>query len=81
MRMNPNYEPLAAALELRLNIIADRDWATRDSVGHLEALKEISMKLDSFSAALPRPLPGDLAHFLERRSFDKALDWIKSRNV
>jgi hypothetical protein len=75
--MNPTYTALADALETRLALIADRAWVQRDAAGHLAALGEISMKLESLAAALPRPLPGDLAHYLERRSYDKALAWIR----
>lgn len=72
------YIALADALEKRLALIADRAWVERDAAGHLEALKDISLQLDSLSAALPRPLPGDLAHYLERRSYDKALAFIRA---
>ena len=74
-----SYAALADALEKRLALIADRAWVERDAAGHLEALKEISLQLDSLSAALPRPLPGELGHYLERRSYDKALAFIRER--
>ncbi len=76
--MHPIYAPLAEALETRLALIADRAWVQRDAAGHLAALQQISLTLDSLAAALPRPLPGDLAHYLERRSYDKALAWIQA---
>ena len=78
--MNSTYAALAEALESRLGLIADRAWVARDATGHLDALRAISDKLDLISAALPRPLPGELAHYLERRSYDKALDWIQTQS-
>jgi len=36
-------------------------------------LKEISKKIDDLAAALPKPLDPQLAHFLQRQSYDKAL--------
>ena len=80
MIMNSTYAALAEALESRLALIADRDWVARDATGHLDALRAISEKLDLISAALPRPLSGELAHYLERRSYDKALDWIQTQS-
>lgn len=67
------YDELAAALEERLRIIADRDWYVRDSAGHLAGLIAISEEIDLLAQQLPRPLPGELAHYLERKSYDKAL--------
>jgi hypothetical protein len=78
MNSDPAYVALAEALESRLALIADREWVQRDAAGHLEALGEISGKIETLAAALPRPLNGELAHYLERRSYDKALAWIKS---
>ena len=63
---------LAAALRERLAIIRDeksrRDWEI-----HMARLKEISKKIDDLAAALPKPLDPQLAHFLQRQSYDKAL--------
>ncbi len=77
MSSDPAYLTLATALETRLALIADRDWVTRDSASHLAALQEISEKIETLAAELPRPVNGEFAHFLERRSYDKALAWIR----
>lgn len=70
-------ESLAAALRERLQAVADREHYQRDPAGHLERLKEISARVDALSAQLPERTDPQLAHFLERRSYDKALAWLE----
>ena len=70
------YDELADALRERLAVIADRAFYERDPAGHLEKLKAVSEKITQLGAALPRPIPGDFAHYLQRQSYQKALDWI-----
>ncbi|MEQ1852154.1 MAG: hypothetical protein ABMA01_11245 [Chthoniobacteraceae bacterium] len=73
------FAELADALRERLAVIADRDLCTRDPAAHLEKLKSVSEKITQLAAALPRPLDGNLAHYLQRASYQKALDWIEAR--
>jgi len=68
---------LAAALRERLNIIAD-EKSRRDPDQHVKRLREVSERIEILVAALPRPIPQRLAHFLERRSYDKALEFLFS---
>ena len=70
------YDELADTLRERLAVIADRAFYERDPAGHLEKLKAVSEKITQLGAALPRPVPGDFAHYLQRQSYQKALDWI-----
>lgn len=42
----------------------------------MERLKMISERIESLSASLPKPVDPRLAHFLERRSYDKALEYL-----
>jgi hypothetical protein len=72
----PEFSALAEALRKRLEVIADRDWFARDSAGHLEALKSVSERIERLSAALPSPVDPQLRHYLERRSYDKALEFL-----
>jgi hypothetical protein len=37
----------------------------------------ISEQIERLTDALPRPIPPRLAHFLERRSYDKALEFLE----
>jgi hypothetical protein len=76
MTMPDLYTELADALRERLAVIADRAFYERDPAAHLEKLKAVSEKITQLGAALPRPIPGDFAHYLQRQSYQKALDWI-----
>ena len=74
-----SMQSLADALRERRRLIADREFYQRDPSGHLEQLKAVSERIVQLGAILPRPLDNDLAHYLERCSYDKALAWIESR--
>jgi len=67
---------LATALRERLTIIQDAE-SRRDPEKHLARLKEISEKIDHLAAALPKPVDPQLAHFLQRKSYDKALEFLE----
>jgi hypothetical protein len=71
-------QQLVDALRDRHHIIADRDFYKRDPEGHLAALQTVSERIEKLQAKLPRPLHPQLAHFLERRSYDKALAFLES---
>jgi hypothetical protein len=42
-------------------------------------LSAVSEKIDKLAAGVPRPLDPQLAHFLQRRSYDKALEFLEGR--
>ena len=75
------YSRLADALRERLDVIADRSLYERDPAAHLEKLKAASSRIDQAAAELPKPLPGDLAHYLQGCSFQKALAWLEARSA
>ena len=68
---------LAQALRERLAIIRDEE-SRRDEAKHIARLRAASEKIDNLQAALPRPVDPQLAHYLERSSYDKALEFIES---
>ena len=68
---------LAKALRERLDIIRD-EASRRDPSAHTVRLREVSERIDKLQAALPRPIEPQLAHYLERRSYDKALEFIEN---
>jgi hypothetical protein len=72
------YE-LAEALRERLRIVSDES-SRRNPDQHMARLHEISDRIESLAAALPQPIPPRLAHFLDRRSYDKALDFLEGRD-
>jgi hypothetical protein len=69
---------LAQALRERLAIIHDEE-SRRDDEKHVARLRVISEKIDKLQAALPRPIDPQLAHYLQRRSYDKALEFLEER--
>ena len=75
--MTREEQELATALRERLKIISD-ETSRRDPDQHIARLREISDRIQSLSAALPQPIPSRLAHFLDRRSYDKALEFLCS---
>jgi hypothetical protein len=68
---------LTSALRERLAIIRDEE-SRRNESAHLARLKAVSEKIDQLQAALPRPIDPQLAHYLQRRSYDKALEFIEN---
>ena len=76
--MNDRFSTLANALRERLAIISDEN-SRRDPEKHTARLKEISEKVDNLAAALPNPIDPQLAHFLQRKSYDKALGFLEGR--
>ena len=69
---------LAAALRQRLAIVADES-SRRDVAQHIERLRQISGRIDDLRQHLPKPLDPQLAHFLERSSYDKALEFLEKK--
>ena len=69
---------LAEALRERMTIIRDRE-SRNDEAKHIARLRAVSEKIDKLVAALPRPIDPQLTHFLQNRSYDKALQFIESK--
>jgi hypothetical protein len=77
-QMNSPENQLAAALRERLALIAD-EAGRRDPEHHLEKLKTVSEKIVALQKTLPRPVDPELAHFLARCSYDKALEALEAK--
>lgn len=73
------FSKLAGLLRRRLAVIADRDWYARDAAGHLAALQSVSEAIEAAAHALPGPVDPQLAHYLDRRSYDKALAFLEEQ--
>jgi hypothetical protein len=69
---------LRDALRERLAIISDEE-SRRDEEKHMARLRAVSEKIDKLATALPRPIDPELAHYLQRRSYDKALEFLENR--
>jgi hypothetical protein len=78
--LEPMENPIAdlsAALRERLDIIRDES-SRRDPEAHMERLKKISERIEELRLQLPKPIHPQLAHFLERSSYDKALQFLEN---
>jgi hypothetical protein len=75
--MNTAVVDLAVALRERLAIVGD-ETSRRDPEAHTVRLREVSEKIEKLEAALPRPINPQLAHFLQRKSYDKALEFLEN---
>jgi hypothetical protein len=69
---------LAAALRERLALIGDEN-SRRDPEQHMARLRAVSEKIDNLAVGLPKPIDPELAHFLQRKSYDKALELLEGR--
>jgi hypothetical protein len=67
---------LRNALRERLALIRD-EQSRRDPTAHMARLKEVSEKIERLEAALPGPLDPQLAHYLNRKSYDKVLEFLE----
>jgi len=68
---------LADALRERLAIISDEE-SRRDPARHTARLRQVSEKIERLEQSLPSKIDPELRHFLQRRSYSKALDLLES---
>ena len=68
---------LRDALRERLAIIRDEE-SRRDVNTHIARLREVSEKIEKLQAALSQPVDPRLAHYLQRRSYEKALEYLEA---
>jgi hypothetical protein len=66
---------LADALRERLEIVGDEE-SRRDAARHIERLREVSEKIERIEHRLPPTIDPQLRHFLQRRSYSKALELL-----
>ncbi len=71
------YRELADALRQRLAVVRDRAFYERDPQGHLSQLQAASGRITALQGRLPTPIDPQLAHYLQRCSYDKALSWLQ----
>jgi len=68
---------LAEALRERLAVIHD-EQSRLDEIKHIARLKAVSEKIEKLQEALPQPVEPRLAHYLQRKSYDKALEYLEA---
>jgi hypothetical protein len=77
--MDATLTDLAAALRERLEIINDKE-SRRDPAWHTASLKAISEKIEQLEQQLPDAIDPQLRHFLERRSYSKAIELLTAHD-
>jgi hypothetical protein len=75
--MQNGLPALKEALRERLAIIHD-EQSRRNADAHMARLRTVSEKIEALQTALPQPVDPRLAHYLQRRSYDKALEFLES---
>ncbi len=73
--MKNSVVDLAQALRDRLTVIHDEQSRCNESK-HIARLKAISERIDDLQTRLPKPVDPRLAHYLQRKSYDKALEFL-----
>jgi len=68
---------LADALRERLAVIRDEE-SRRDQSKHIDRLRAVSDKIDRLQQSLPLSTDPRLKHYLDRKSFDKALEYLEN---
>jgi hypothetical protein len=74
--MSSPENELAEALRERRSLIED-EASRREPDQHLARLQSVSEKIVTLQERLPKPLDPQLAHFLARCSYDKALELLE----
>jgi hypothetical protein len=77
--MDASLTNLAAALRERVAIIGDEE-SRRDPDRHMERLREVSEKIERLEQSLSAKIDPELRHFLQRRSYTKALELLTAND-
>jgi hypothetical protein len=75
--MKNDLGELGEALRERLAIIRDQE-SRRDEEKHIARLRAVSEKIERLQELLPPSTDRRLKHYLERKSYDKALEHLEA---
>ena len=75
--MKNDLADLGDALRERLAIIRDQE-SRRDEEKHIARLRAVSEKIERLQELLPPSTDPQLKHYLERKSYDKALEHLEA---
>jgi len=73
-----SFAHLREALQERLAIIRDEE-SRRDETKHIGRLRAVSEKIDRLQESLPLSTDPRLRHYLDRKSYDKALEYLEAQ--
>ena len=76
--MKDSAAQLISALRERLALIADED-SRKNEQEHMARLRHVSERVNELAAQLPPPVDPRLKHYLDRCSYDKALQFLEGR--
>ena len=71
---------LAQALRERLAVIRDEE-SRRHYAKHVDRLRVVSAKIDRLQESLPPSIDPRLKHYLDRKSYDKALECLEGTSA
>jgi hypothetical protein len=74
--MDAQLAELALALRERLAVIGDEE-SRRDPDRHMKRLRDVSERIERLEQDLPPKIDPQLRHFLQRRSYSKALELLE----
>ena len=77
--MDNYYIELAGALQARLAVIGDHALGKENPAAHLEQLRLASERIEKLKMALPPDADPMLAHYLQKSSLTKALEFLQSK--
>ncbi len=72
------HPELQALLTERIGVIADHSFRDRDPTAHLQALKDVSEKIEQVKARDMQLFDKKLQHYLANSSYEKALNHIQA---
>ena len=73
--MDDQLQELASALRERLTVISDEE-SRRDPERHMARLQNVSDRIEALEQQLSGKLDPQLRHYLQRRSYSKALEQL-----
>ena len=73
--MDEQLQELASALRERLTVISDEE-SRRDPERHMARLQNVSERIEALEERLSANLDPQLRHYLQRRSYSKALEHL-----
>ena len=75
--MDEQLGELASALRERLTIVGDEE-SRQDPDRHMARLQDVSSRIETLERRLAPTLDAQLRHFLQRRSYSKALEYLET---